>query len=450
LGKRTCFKIAVLGLGTVGSGVVQTLQTRAADVLERFGWEIEIRHILVQNLQKDRGFPTADLPLTVHIQDITFDDAIDLVVEVMGGIEPAKSIIETMIRKGVHVVTANKELIAKHGKELFHLAKEFGVHIYYEASVAGGIPIIHTLQNYLQVNRVHSIRGIVNGTCNYILTQMAEFGKEYQEALEEAQKKGYAELDPQNDVEGFDAAYKLAILAELSFGVDIAVEDIPRAGITNIQSVDIRMAKELGCVIKLVAEAKREGDTIKLRVGPYLLPYHHSFARVDDVLNAICVETDVVGELTFIGKGAGQYPTASAVVEDILAIMKRLGQGQNEPSHSARSTLSQAPLANAFAYIRCNAISLDTIESIQQMLSRITNVHSWQILESRDGDTRYYSLGGVVPATNVTIQTIQQTLRNLSASLSEWIDSIVIPVEDSGAALLGIPSASDLGQVVNL
>jgi homoserine dehydrogenase len=447
MGDQIRFKIALLGLGTVGSGVLQTLQNRSDDLLNRFGWEIDIRHILVRNLQKDRGFPTDHLPMTTDVNRVLDDPDLDLVVEVMGGIEPAKTLIQSSIRKGCHIVTANKELMAKYGKELLHLANEHGVKIYYEASVAGGIPILHTLQQYLQVNRIRSIRGIINGTCNYILTQMSNHGKEYEEALREAQKKGYAEADPSSDVDGFDAVYKLAILSANAFGLDVDVNQIPRQGIRNIQGVDIRLAKELGYVVKLIGEAVREGADIKLRVGPQLLGWDHPFARVDDVWNAVSVESDVVGELTLIGHGAGQYPTASAVVEDMIAILKKMDTKDSKPFTIASEPMTQTSLSTPWFYIRCNDTSLDTLETVQKVLATHTQFLEWRILETRNDHGRFYSLGGVLFDPDGDLEGLENLLNDVCLRFMESTDTLVLSVYNP--ALVSRVPSNVFSQVVN-
>jgi homoserine dehydrogenase len=447
MGDQVRFKIALLGLGTVGSGVLQTLQNRSDDLLNRFGWEIDIRHILVRNLQKDRGFPTDHLPLTTDVNRVLDDPDLNLVVEVMGGIEPAKTILQSSIRKGCHIVTANKELMAKHGKELLQLANEHGVKIYYEASVAGGIPILHTLQQYLQVNRIRSIRGIINGTCNYILTQMSNYGKEYEEALREAQNKGYAEADPGSDVDGYDAVYKLAILTANAFGLDVDVDQIPRQGIRNIQGVDIRLAKELGYVVKLIGEAVREGADVKLRVGPQLLGWDHPFARVDDVWNAVSVESDVVGELTFIGHGAGQFPTASAVVEDMIAILKKMDADDPKTFSMTNGPLAQTSLRTPWFYIRCNSTSLDTLETIQSVLVTRTQFLEWRILETRNEHGRFYSLGGVLFDPNGITECLENLLNDVCLRYMESADTLVLPVHNQ-ALVTSVPSNA-FSQVVN-
>ncbi|GIM44464.1 homoserine dehydrogenase [Collibacillus ludicampi] len=318
--KQKNVKIGLLGLGTVGTGVVKTLQTHQDQIEKRTGKHIEIRRILVRDLKKKRGVSVDPSLLTTSPEDLLSDSEISVIIEVMGGIEPAYSIIRKALQTGRHVVTANKELLAKHGAELLELAEKNGVQLWFEASVGGGIPVIRILQSYLHVNRVQSIAGILNGTCNFILSEMARTGRPYADVLKEAQALGYAEADPMNDVLGFDTMYKLAILSNLAFDIHIPPTAIETEGIQQIEPIDIEMAHAWGYVIKLIGSAAYTEGLFSASVGPRLLPVSHPLAQVNDVLNAVTISSDVVGELTFIGKGAGELPTASAVMEDLICL----------------------------------------------------------------------------------------------------------------------------------
>jgi homoserine dehydrogenase len=313
-------KIGLLGLGTVGTGVVKTIKTHQDQIEKRTGKRIEIRRILVRDLKKKRGVSVDQSLLTTSPEDLLSDSEISVIVEVMGGIEPAYSIIRHALRTGRHVITANKELLAKHGAELLELAEKNGVQLWFEASVGGGIPIIRILQSYLHVNRVQSIAGILNGTCNFILSEMARTGRPYADVLKEAQALGYAEADPMNDVLGFDTMYKLAILSNLAFDIHVPPTAIETEGIQQIEPIDIELAHEWGYVIKLIGTAAYTDGLFSASVGPRLLPVSHPLAQVNDVLNAVTISSDVVGELTFVGKGAGEMPTASAVMEDLICL----------------------------------------------------------------------------------------------------------------------------------
>lgn len=313
--------IGLLGLGTVGSGVTSILQKNSFDINTRTGADIKVKRALVQNLTKTRAQNT-DILLSDKIADILDDPEIDIVVEVMGGIEPARTYIITALNNGKNVVTANKDLLAAHGQELFEIAQKNNRDLYYEASVAGGIPIIAALRQSLTANRISSLIGIINGTTNYILSSMTDQGRDYDEVLQEAQELGYAEADPTSDIEGLDAARKLAILSSLAFNTRVTIDDVFSEGISKVSKEDIKYADELNCIIKLLAIAKNQEDGIEVRVHPALLPKNHPLATVNGVYNAIYVVGDAVGETMFYGKGAGSLPTGSAVVSDIIQIAR--------------------------------------------------------------------------------------------------------------------------------
>ncbi|WP_018131003.1 homoserine dehydrogenase [Effusibacillus pohliae] len=326
-GKQTkTVQVGLLGLGTVGSGIVKALQQNSQSIAERTGCTIDIPYILVRDPQKERSVQVDPVRITTDPGSILRCPDIQVVIEVMGGVEPARTILLEALRSGKHVITANKELLAKHGSELLRVAEESGVQLLFEASVAGGIPVIRFLQGYLTANQVHEVCGILNGTTNYILTQMEQTGRSFAEVLAQAQELGYAEADPTSDVEGYDAAYKLAILTNLAYDVHVSVDEIPREGITRIQPLDLRWAREFGYTIKLIGRSRKTERGVELSVGPRLLPFTHPLARVNDVFNAVTISSDVVGDLTFIGKGAGEYPTASAVLEDLTALLRQPGR----------------------------------------------------------------------------------------------------------------------------
>ncbi len=311
--------IGLLGCGTVGQSVVKLLQDKATNYGQRTEAQLVIRGALVKTPGKSRPGLRPE-QLTTNPDDILTHPDIQIVVEVMGGVEDSREYLLKALHAGKHVVTANKELMAKHGAELFDAANENGCAIYYEAAVAGGIPIIQTLKRSLIANHLHSIYGIINGTTNYILSAMTEAGRDFGEVLKEAQDKGFAESDPTDDVEAFDAVYKIGILASLIFDRRIPVDAIHRVGIQRISAQDIAHAKELGYVIKLLAIAKRGAHGFETRVHPTMIPAQHPLASVNGVYNALLVQGDAVGDLMFYGKGAGGMPTASAVVSDILNI----------------------------------------------------------------------------------------------------------------------------------
>ena len=315
--------VGILGLGTVGSGVVSILQQNAQDISIRTQSNIAIKQVLVLNPQEPQKI-TGNFTLTDKADEILLDPEIDIVIEVMGGIEPARSYIIKALRNGKHVITANKDLLALHGQELLEIAKEEGRDLFFEASVAGGIPIIAALRQSLAANRITKIIGIINGTTNYILTAMADQGRDYQEVLAEAQKLGYAEADPTSDVEGLDAARKLAILASIAFNSRVTLADVYVEGISRITRADLQYAAELGCTIKLLAVGKHLDEGIEIRVHPAILPKAHPLASVNGVFNAIYVVGNAVGETMFYGRGAGSLPTGSAVVADLIQVIRNI------------------------------------------------------------------------------------------------------------------------------
>lgn len=334
-------KIGMLGCGTVGSGVVQLLQEKSQEYARRCGARLELVKILVRDLHRIRpeGIP-AHL-LTTNPAEILENEEIQIIVEVMGGVHPAKEYLLQAMGAGKHVVSANKALIAQHGQALYEAANEAGVSLYIEAAVAGGLPIIQTIKRSLVANRILSLYGIINGTTNYILTAMSEEGREFQEVLAEAQAKGYAEADPSDDVDGYDAVYKLAILASLIFEQRIALKQIHRVGITRITARDIEYARQFGYVIKLLAIAKRENGHFQARVNPTMIPADHPLASVHGVYNAILLKGDAAGDIMFYGQGAGSLPTASAVVSDILNIVTEL---EHEPNRLMACTHQGGPI----------------------------------------------------------------------------------------------------------
>lgn len=316
--------IGLLGLGIVGSGVAKAIMEKSHQFKNVSGKELLVKKVLIRDPEKQRMYKPQDGLLTTNPEDIIDNPDIDIIVEVMGGLRPANEYIKRSILAGKHVITANKELIANHGPELLSLAQKQKVHLMFEASVAGGTPIIAPLLRDLAANEILAIHGIINGTTNYILSKMAEEETSFDEALAEAQELGYAESDPSSDVSGDDAAFKLAILSSLAFHTAVRPEDVFREGITRLAPQDFRYAKELGYQIKLLAIATRSGNTIQARVHPALVPTEVMIAKVEGVLNAIEIQTDLAGRVLFHGRGAGSEPTASAIIADMLDISKNL------------------------------------------------------------------------------------------------------------------------------
>ena len=319
-------RIALLGVGTVGTGVYKLLHMRSEDMMQIAGANIEIAKILVHNIHKERAGIDRSL-LTDNFQEIIDDPTIDIVVEVMGGIEPAKSMILQALHAGKHVVSANKDLIAVHGRELFDAAEENGCDFLFEAAVAGAIPIIRPLKQCLAANEITEVMGIMNGTTNFILTKMFEENMSFDDALAIATELGYAEADPTADVEGLDAGRKAAILASLAFHSRVVFDDVYTEGITKITKEDISYAKEFGSVIKLVGRARNTPEGIEVGVYPLLLPEDHPLAQIRNSFNAIYVYGDAVDEAMFMGRGAGEMPTASAVCGDIIDVTRNIMHG---------------------------------------------------------------------------------------------------------------------------
>ena len=310
-------KIGLLGFGTVGTGVVHILHDNASLIKQRSGTSIQIKKILVRDLHKARQF-SVDAEITTDPQAVIRDPEISIVVELMGGEEPARTLMLEALTNGKHVVTANKDVMAKFGRELFSAAEKNGVILLFEASVGGGIPIIRPLKRCLAANRIFEVMGIVNGTTNYMLDKMTTEGVDFASVLAEAQEKGYAEADPTADVGGWDAARKIAILASIAFGTRVALHDVSVEGITQIEPEDIDYGRELGYVVKLLAIAQDTEKGVNARVHPAFIPLTHPLASVRDVFNAIFIRGDAVGETMFYGRGAGSLPTASAVCADIM------------------------------------------------------------------------------------------------------------------------------------
>ena len=313
--------VGLLGLGTVGGGTLTVLTRNRAEIARRAGREIFVTKAAVRNLDKARAL-APELPLTQNPFEVVDDPDIDIVVELIGGLEPARALVLQAIERGKHVVTANKHLLAKHGNEIFTAAQEKGVMVAFEAAVGGGIPIIKAIREGLTANRIEWIAGIINGTTNYILTEMRDKGASFEDVLKEAQRLGYAEADPTFDVEGIDAAHKLTILSAIAFGIPMQFERAYIEGITRLTGLDVKYAEQLGYRIKLLGITKRTPKGIELRVHPTLIPARRLIANVDGAMNAILVKGDAVGPTLYYGAGAGAEPTASAVVADLVDVTR--------------------------------------------------------------------------------------------------------------------------------
>lgn len=324
--------IGLLGLGTVGSGVVKIIENHQDKLMHQIGCPVVVKKVLVQDLHKARSVEVEAGLLTTNADEILLDQEIDVVIEVMGGIQDTKDYLITALRQGKHVVTANKDLMALHGSELLTVASEHGCDLFYEASVGGGIPILRSLVDGLASDRITQMMGIVNGTTNYILTKMSNEGRSYDEVLKEAQELGFAESDPTADVEGLDAARKMTILATLGFSMHIDLDDVTVSGISQVTEEDISYGKQLGYTMKLIGYAHRDGEKVEVSVAPTFLSNNHPLASVQNEYNAVYVYGEAVGETMFYGPGAGSLPTATAIVSDLVAVIKNLRLGVNGSS----------------------------------------------------------------------------------------------------------------------
>jgi homoserine dehydrogenase len=343
---RDPLRVALLGCGVVGSEVARLLSTHAGDLASRVGRPLELAGIAVRRPGRSRDLPVDPALFTTDAEALVRRPDVDVVVEVIGGIEPARGLILAALENGASVVTANKALLAEDGATLFEAAEKHAADLYYEAAVAGAIPLLRPLRESLAGDRVRRVLGIVNGTTNFILTRMTESGAGFADALEEAQALGYAEADPTADVEGFDAAAKAAILAALAFHTRVTAGDVHREGITEVTASDVASARAMGCVIKLlaIAEVSDDGTGVGVRAHPAMIPLTHPLASVREAFNAVFVECEAAGELMFYGRGAGGSPTASAVLGDVVAVARHKVSGGRGPGESAYADLRLRPM----------------------------------------------------------------------------------------------------------
>ncbi len=420
-------KIGLLGLGTVGSGVYEILQRQKDALANKVGCDIVVAKILVRNKQKYATMYPETL-LTDRWEDILEDDSIDIVVEVMGSMDIARTYISQALQKGKHVVTANKDLMAMHGHELLQLAKENHCDLLFEAAVAGGIPIIRPLKQCLLGNNISEVMGIINGTTNFILTKMAEEGMDFADALKLAQDLGYAEADPTADVEGHDAGRKLAIMASIAFHTPVTFTDVYTEGITKIQAKDIRYAHELGYEIKLLGIAKQAEDGVEVKVHPTMIPQNHPLAAVKDSFNAVFVHGDAVDDAMFYGRGAGSLPTGSAVVGDILDVARNMVYG-------------------CTARIGCSCY-YDL--PIKEMLDTVSSYYIRMKLEDRAGTLA--ELAGVFGKNGVSISMLIQ-----KAKEGDTAEVVIVSYDvkerqfrDSLATISAMPMVKEISSVIRV
>lgn len=407
--------LALLGFGTVGSGVAVTIRENSRIIEEQLGCKLVIKHVLVRNINKYKNNNLLKgIHLTDSFNDIIEDQSLDIIIEVMGGISPAKEYIFSALKKHISVVSANKDLVSLHGPEIIHMAIEKHVNFSCEASVGGGIPILMPLHQSLATNRIDSIVGILNGTTNYILTQMMETGQSYDEALKEAQAEGFAEADPTNDVCGFDAARKLAILSSIGFRANVTFEDVIVEGITKISPNDIKYAKEMGYTIKLLTVALRHDNGISLNVYPAFVPRNHPMASVQGSYNAIYVTGNIVDDVMFYGRGAGALPTASAVMGDVINTAQHIlngtaGTGMIMTDIKRIPFYSSGKLKNLY-YFRL------IVEDITGVLAQIASVFSDNDVSIKEV-VQKRKTEGAAELVIVTENTMRQNILRVEKSL---------------------------------
>ncbi len=339
--------VGLIGLGTVGSQVADRMLSWGPQLSRRAGVELCLKRVLVRDLAKRRSIEISPDLLTTSASQLLDDPSVEVVIEVAGGDEPMRSYIEQAIQSGKHVITANKVVMAKHGPELLDVAAERNVDVYFEAAVGGGIPLISAFRTDLQANRIERVSAVINGTTNYVLGRMASTGLPMSDAVREAQEAGYAEADPTDDIGGYDATYKLAILASIAYEIKVRPGEIYREGIDGIEPVDFRYARELGYAIKLIAHTQRHPGRVEARVHPAMIPLDHPLARVEGAENAVFVEGDLVGQVLLVGQGAGGRPTASAVVGDLIDLARSIRRGvQSRPSFSFDDRIGVIPIGD--------------------------------------------------------------------------------------------------------
>lgn len=430
--------IGLIGFGTVGSGVVKLLRENGDLLARRLGVPLELIKVADLDLHRDRGVSVPARMLTTDANEVLSHPDVDVVVELIGGLEPAKRFILAAMGRGKHVVTANKALLAAAGEELFAAAAAHGVDFEFEGSVGGGIPIVRTLKEGLSANRIESIYGIINGTSNFILTKMTDERKAFADVLAEAQRAGYAEADPTSDVEGHDSANKLAILVALAFGTPVTLKEIYTEGITGITPIDIEFAREFGYRIKLLAIAKAQQGAIEARVHPTMIPEEYLLARVGGVFNAIYVVGDHVGQTLFYGRGAGDQPTASAVVSDLIEIGRNMRKGvsgrvppaaYHDGGRRHLRLLAMDEITSLY-YLRFAALDHPgVLSTIAGVLGKYNISISSVIQKGRKA-------GGPVPVVMMTHRALERDVRQALAEIdgmpSVLDKTVLIRVEDEG------------------
>ncbi len=411
-------KIGILGLGTVGSGTVNVLTRNSTEISRRAGREIEVSHAVVRDVNRDYPCDTSDINLTLNADEVINNPDIQIVVELIGGTTVARDFVLKAIENGKHVVTANKALIAIHGNELFAKAQEKGVTIAFEAAVAGGIPIIKSMREGLAGNKIEWLAGIINGTGNFILTEMRDKGRDFDDVLKEAQALGYAEADPTFDVEGIDAAHKLTILASIAFGIPLQFDKAYTEGISKIAQEDVLYAAELGYRIKHLGIAKKTESGVELRVNPTMLPHRRLIANVDGVMNAVLAKGDAVGPTLYYGAGAGADATASAVVADIVDVVRALTTDpENRVPHLAfqPDALVDTPILPISEVKTAYYLRIHT-EDKPGVLANITGILSEQGISIEAMLQKQHDDSNVVPIIMTTQAVVE---KNMDAAIAQ-------------------------------
>lgn len=425
--------VGLLGLGTVGGGTVNVLARNAHEIERRAGRGIRIVQAAARDLTKTRLCTTQGMQLTQDISAVVNDPDIDIVVELMGGTDAAREAVLQAIAQGKHVVTANKALIAKHGNEIFALAQKKGVMVAFEAAVAGGIPIIKAIREGLAGNRIEWLAGIINGTSNFILTKMRDEGRDFADVLTEAQHLGYAETDPTFDIEGIDAAHKLTILASIAFGIPLQFAQVYTEGITRLTRQDVAYAEELGYRIKLLGIARRRSTGVELRVHPTLIPHRRLIANVDGVMNAVLVHGDAVGPTLYYGAGAGAEPTASAVVADLVEVVRSMtADPENRVPHLAfqPDALANLPILPISAvesayYLRLTAQDRPGVLADVTRILAAENISIEAIIQK---PPRHNEAAGTLPVVILTHRTLERSMDAALTHLAalETVDSHIM------------------------
>jgi len=413
-------KIGFLGCGNVGGGVWRLITGFADEIAHRAGLRFEIKRVLVRSLDKQRGIDFPVGVLTTRVEDVLDDPDISIVLEFLGGEKPACDWIRMALERGKTVVTANKVAFALHWHELQKAAQQSGAGLYYEAAVCGAIPIIHTLEESLQANRISYIYGIVNGTTNYILTRMSREGAEYADVLADAQKLGLAEPDPSSDVEGYDAAYKLSILASLAFHGRVPFENIHVEGITGVQAEDIRCGQELGYTLKLLAIAKRDGLQVETRVHPTFIKNEHPLANISDAFNAVFLRGHACGEMMFMGRGAGDLPTASAIVSDLVraaSAQKHLYPTFENVLHPSVALENNTDWQTAF-YVRMHAVDKPGV------LARVAQTFAEYGISIAVMQQKGASADGRVTLVFITHKASEKSMKQAIAAIAAEVASV--------------------------